>query len=315
MFRFAIMGAGGIAAHFVKAMDVTGASVCAIASKSLSRAQAFAKANGIASAYGDYAQMLEKEKPDAVYIAVTQQDHARLTDLCVSYGIPVLCEKAMFSNGYEADEVFSHAEEAGVFTMEALWSRFLPSTNRVRSWLENGEIGDIALAEFGIGFQAPPDPENRFFNPKLHGGAMYDLTVYGYEILTWLFGENLYIENVAVSIADTGVDASDFIVLRKKNSLFTIRTSLITPIEERMIIYGTRGKIIVPKPHIGGQADLLGPDGEVREHFVDTVTQHGFSYEIEETMRCIREGKLESPIVSHASTLGCAKFFDVMHLN
>ena len=69
-FRFGIMGAGNIARQFCDAVTRQGEGVvAAVASKSIERAESFAKDQGIAHAYGSYEQMLREEKLDAVYVA------------------------------------------------------------------------------------------------------------------------------------------------------------------------------------------------------------------------------------------------------
>ena len=94
-FRFAIMGAGNIAHQFCDAVTlVEDCEVSAIASKDLGRAQKFAEECSVAHAYDNYEQMLIEEKPDCVYIAVTPNDHFRLTMLCLEHRVPVLCEKS-----------------------------------------------------------------------------------------------------------------------------------------------------------------------------------------------------------------------------
>ena len=51
-FRFAILGAGHIARQFCDAVSrIDGCEVCAVASKSLARAENFAKENGVESYY------------------------------------------------------------------------------------------------------------------------------------------------------------------------------------------------------------------------------------------------------------------------
>jgi len=50
--------------------------------------------------------------------------------------------------------------------------------------------------------------------------------------------------------------------------------------------------------------------GELTEHFTDEETKNGFTYEIEEMLCCVREGRLESQIVPWKDTIECAKLFD-----
>ena len=66
-FRYAIIGAASISNKFAEAVALLpDACVCAIAARDLSRAQAFADRHGIPAAYGNYEEMLIKEKPDGV---------------------------------------------------------------------------------------------------------------------------------------------------------------------------------------------------------------------------------------------------------
>ena len=61
-FRFAILGAGHIARQFCDAVSrIDGCEVCAVASKSLVRAENFAKENGVENYYDDYEMLLEME--------------------------------------------------------------------------------------------------------------------------------------------------------------------------------------------------------------------------------------------------------------
>ncbi len=313
MFRFAIMGAGHIAHNFCDAVaQLPGCEVCAVASKSQERANALAQKYGIAGAYADYEAMLEREKPDCVYIAVTPHDHYALTMLCVQRGVPVLCEKAMFMSGAQARTALEAAKARGVFVMEAMWSRFLPPMVRAKTWLTDGAIGKASAIDVALGFAAPPGEENRYRNPKLGGGVAFDLTVYAYELTTWMLGRHEDGFQVSALWSPGGVDLADVITLRFPEVLASLRTSFLAAVEERMVIYGDAGKIIVPAPHHTTEAFLYDAEGRLREHFQDTVTANGFTYEIEEVMRCIGEGQTESPVVPHEDTLRCAAIFDAL---
>ena len=314
-FRFAIMGAGKIANHFCDAVKrVEGCRVTAVASKSMERAERFAAANGVSAKYDSYEQMLVQEKPDCVYIAVTPHDHYRLGMLCLEHRVPVLCEKAMFLNSGEADAFFLRARELGVFAMEAMWSRFLPALNTARGWLRDGRIGEPVMADSGIGFVAPADPQDRYMNRALGGGAAYDITVYGYELLTWMLErevERLHVEAVR---GETGVDLTEYLLLRFAGNLpAMVRCSFATNMgaEGKLVIYGTKGRIVVPNPHVAMEAQLyLNGSDEPAERFSDEATENGFVYEIAETIRCVREGRVESDVVPHRTTCDCARVFD-----
>lgn len=311
-FRFAIMGPGRIAHHFVEAVSmVEGCCVAAVASKSQARADAFAAEHGIPAAYGSYEEMLKVEKPDCVYIAATTDGHYPLSMLCLDYGVPVLCEKAMFMNSVEAETVFSRAKEQNVFVMEAMWSRYLPMINKARSWLKDGRIGNPVYADMTLCFTAEDDPENRFFNPKLGGGAAFDITVYGYHLVTWMMDRKVERYSVEAVGGPTGVDVTEMVMLRFEGNIpAIIKCSLMTNPENSMIIQGTKGRIVIPDAHCGSEAYLYNVQNELVEHFKDAQTENGFVYEIADVIRCIREGRIESSVVPHSATIDCARLFD-----
>ena len=312
-FRFAIMGAGQIAHKFVRAVDLLpDCCICAIASRSLERAQAFATKMNLPAAYGSYEEMLLAEKPDCVYIAASTDLHAELSLMCLRHRVPVLCEKAMCRNSEEAKAIFSLAREVGVFAMEALWTRFLPPIMKARQWLQEGRIGDAVMADIGVGFKAPDDPGNRYFNPEKGGGAAYDLSVYGYHLIRWILDKRIEAIQPQV-ISRYGVDAAEMILLTLEGGIpAVIKAGLISPVEERMVICGTMGRIVIPNAHFASEAFLYSPTGELLEHFKDEETVNGFTWEAQEVMRCIREGRLESAVVPQADTLQCAEMFDLI---
>lgn len=310
-FRFAVMGAGGIANKFCDAVKLLpDAEVAAVASKSPERAEAFAAKNGIGHAYGDYEEMLTKERPDCVYIAVLPSDHFRLCMLCVGHDTPVLCEKAMFTGSGEARTLFAEAQKREVFAMEALWSFFLPPFSQVKRWIREGRIGEISHVDCAIGFLAEKNPANRFFDRKLAGGAACDITVYAYEIVSHILGREPERIQVSAQWGETGVDVTDHVVLQYPDCMATLTASIVADMEDRLAVYGSQGRIVLPAPHYGREAFLYDRGGGLAEQFTDRATQNGFTYEIQEAMDCIRAGRLQSPVASWEMTTRCAELFD-----
>nr|MBR4280270.1 Gfo/Idh/MocA family oxidoreductase [Clostridia bacterium] len=310
-FRFVILGAGLIAAKFADAIRrIEDAEVIGVGSRSMERAAAFAGQNGIPHA-GSYEEMLAL-RPDAAYVAATTEAHAELTRLCIAHGVPVLCEKAMFTNSAEAEEVFAYAREKGVFAMEAMWSRFLPANVEMKKALDSGAIGEVKYAEFAIGWQAPDGPRSRFYQKELGGGAAYDLLVYCYELAEFYLGVPEKIENISVRFTSTGVDETETVTLRYPGCLCTLSASLAVNLPERAVLHGTKGTLMIAKPHFASEYTLALYDGAT-ETWNDEVTENGFVYEAQEVMRCVKTGLLESPVVPHELTLRCARIFDVIN--
>lgn len=312
-FRFCIMGAGHISEKFCQAVNrLPHAEVAAVASKSAERAKGFAEKNVIPAYYDSYAQMLEQEKPDCVYIGVTTNAHFSLTMLCLDYRVPVLCEKAMFTNSRDAETVFCRARELGVFVMEAMWSRFLPASVQVRQWIAEGRIGKVLMGDMMLCCDMPRDPNNRYFSPALGGGAAYDLTVYPYELMTWWINQPVKGISGQAVWGETGVDESEILVLELEGALVSLRTTMLRRMGDRAEIHGEKGCILVENAHRPTVCRLL-EDGREPVLFTDDKTDNGFVYEAEEAIRCIRAGLIESPVVPHRDTLACAKVFDYLN--
>lgn len=310
-FKFGIMGAGNIAVFFCKAVALLdNCTVVSVASKSMDKARQFADQFEITAAYDDYEKMLQCENLDCVYIATTNDAHYPLTMLCLDYKVPVLCEKAMFLNTSQAVAVFERSAKEKIFVMEGMWSRFLPTINMVKKWLTDNKIGKVVHVRNSIGFIAQKDWTNRYFNPALGGGAAFDLTVYNYDLTTFLFG-NQYQEILLASVmAESGVDQSDHVTLVYEDMVAVMDSSFCANLDNDMVIWGENGKIVIPHFHQSNEAYLYGADGTLLSHFQDTETKVGLLYEIKEAILCIQNGSIESSVIPNKDTLACTEILE-----
>ena len=80
--------------------------------------------------------------------------------------------------------------------------------------MDEGKIGTPSFIDTAIGFLAPVDKDNRYYSPKLGGGASYDITVYAYELTTFMIEQPVEDVQVSAVWSDTGVDISDQVTLR-----------------------------------------------------------------------------------------------------
>ena len=298
-----------ITRKFCDAVERTGtATVAAVAGRTPGKAAKLAAELHIPKHYEDYEEMLQEEQLDAVYIAVTTNAHYELTMLCLDYRMPVLCEKAMFRTCQEARTVFDRSRELGVFVMEGMWSRFLPKMAVIRRWIKEGRIGDVTLAQVDIGFPAPRDPQNRYFNRELGGGAMYDLLVYCYDILTGLLDKQVKGVELQTIWTDTDVDGAELLLVQMDGCLGRLAASFLTDLPDKAVLFGTRGRIEMDRPH-SGQECRLYEDGKEPEIFTDPQ-ENGFVYEIREVIDCVRSGAIESKTAPHSMTLEASRLYD-----
>ena len=310
-FRFGILGAGNIANYFCSGVRlVEGAEVLAVASKSPDRAAAFAGKNGIPHACGSYDALLARDDIDAVYIATTHNFHMELIRLALNAGKHVLCEKAMVLTEADAREAFALAKEKGLFLMEAMWSRFLPQYQTARRWIEEGRIGAIQAAACSVGFRANQDPEGRILNPKLAGGALYDIGVYAIEPLTYLIGEPVEdVVGVWRPHPVTGVDERVTLILRFPSCDAAIQATLAANPKEYYYITGDRGFIELPFVTFGDTVRLYDENRNLVEEVVEPW-ENGFVSEIQEVVRCVRKGRTFSETMPPEATVECARIYD-----
>ena len=70
------------------------------------------------------------------------------------------------------------AQRKKVFLMEALWTRFLPTTQKILELIQSDAIGRVVSVKADFGFKADYNPQSRLFNPELAGGALLDIGIY-----------------------------------------------------------------------------------------------------------------------------------------
>jgi predicted dehydrogenase len=307
-FRFGIIGAGHIANRFCNAAKtVKNIEVVAVGSKSQERAQEFAKNNDVPSFYSDYEEMLSKEKLDAVYVATTNNFHYQNVLQVLDHKIPVLCEKPFMMSKKEAKTIFEKARESHTFVMEAMWSRFLPCIQKAHEWIQTNRIGTIKTASYIYGINVPP--EHRIYNPALGGGALYDLAVYPFEIITYLMNQKLIRIQHSLRYESTGVDETDSLILNFENGDAVMQATFHSRIPALSGFYGTEGYILIQMTHMASHIDLYDKEYVLTDSFDYPIT-NGFEFEIDHVRDCIEQGLQESPIMPWNSTLECAEMFD-----
>ena len=315
--KWGIIGLGNIANKFaqtVKAMDSV--ELEAVASRNKEKSEAFGRVYDVPSekCYSSYEELVKDESIEAVYIAVPHAFHKEISILCLKNGKAVLCEKPVTMNGNEIREVINVAEENKIFFMEGMKTRFLPINQKIKSWINEGRIGDVRLLQADFGFNAQFDPMNRLFNKDLGGGALLDVGIYNVSYSSFIFGN--YPKSIKSNsyIGKTGVDECVSINLGyeegKQAQLYGAIN--INTIRDANII-GTKGKICVPKFSNADTAYILidGKEKKIQMPF----DINGFEYQISEVVKCINEGKLQSEIMSWNDSIEIMNIMDYIRNN
>jgi predicted dehydrogenase len=299
--RWGIIGTGGIARKFATELAVSpDAALAAVGSRTAQRAVAFAAGFPGVTAHGNWADLVGDDRVDAVYVATPHPWHGQAALLAISAGRHVLVEKPFTMDAREAREVVAAARGAGVFCLEAMWTRFLPHSLRVRRLVAEGAIGDPITLAADIGQWFAPDPTHRLFAPELGGGALLDMGVYAVSWASMLLGR----PNSVVGAAEpafTGVDAATTVVLgHPGGAQAVLACTLAAATPCRSFIAGTEGVIeIDPRFYAPTSFTLRRRDGLVErfETPADVLAGpgKGLRFEAAEVARRVRHGETESP--------------------
>jgi predicted dehydrogenase len=213
-------------------------------------------------------------------------------------------EKAFTRNAQEARSLVESATAAGVFAMEAMWTRFLPHIDVVRQVLEAGLLGNVRTVLADHGQPLHPGGPRRLSDPELAGGALLDLGIYPLSFASFVLGE-LASVTATGSLTELGVDAQESVtVTNDAGAIGVLATSMLAKTTTTAAICGTRarleldGEFYQPTP-----VRLVAPDGTVLDTYRPDEVEHGLHFEVAEVARRVAAGEHESPLMPLDETL------------
>ena len=309
--RWGILAPGGIAAAFVHAVTRhTRGQVVAVGSRSRDRADRFAVEWGIPHAHASYEALVADPRVDVVYVASPHSEHLEHSLLAIAAGKHVLVEKAFARSAAQAERVIDAAGSAGVFAMEAMWTRFLPHVRALHEVIDRGEIGEVVgvIADHGQNMGHHP-PTHRLHAPDLAGGALLDLGVYPVSFAHDLLGAPDRIRAVG-SLTPTGVDGQVSMALGfGDGAQASLHTTLWSTTATTAVVFGTAGRIELATHFYRPTRFVVVRDDGARWTFDEPIAE-GLQYEAAEVARCVAEGLVESPRMTWQGTLDVMRTLD-----
>ena len=310
MFKVGIIGAGWIADKMAEALaPLEDYCVYAIASRSLEKAEAFARQWNIPKAYGSYEEMVADKEVDLVYIATPHSHHYPHTMLALEHGKPVLVEKAFTANAAEAEILLNTAKEKGIFITEAIWTRYMPLSHKVKELMESGIIGEPRLLTATLCYMM--EFKERILRPDLCGGALLDLGVYCLNFARMYFGTDIVKTVSNCQTGETGMDMQECISLSfADGKMANLQSGALCLNDRQGIINGTEGYIRVDNikcPHV---VEVYRDYELVARYEKPAEMVNGYEYQVYECRRCIEAGLKESPMMPHEETLSIMKQMD-----
>ena len=311
VLRFGILGSGFIATKMVEAVKALesrgmGVEAYAVASRTLSRAQKFAADYGVRHAYGSYEELANDPQVDLIYVATPHSEHYNNILLCLEHNKNLLVEKAFTANALMASEVIALAEEKGVFLCEAMWTRFLPAVQMVKDWIFAGKIGKVESVE--ADFSMPLTHIDRLRKPELAGGALLDLGIYSLTFADMFLNGDaanpiVKTESKCVKFS-TGVDATDWMdLVYASGQVAHLKTSMVAPLKNEGVIYGTEGFIRVQNLNDMVEIQLFDVAGTLVESVKPPRIENCYEYEVLGCKAAMEKGLKECPEMPHSKTM------------
>lgn len=292
--KIGILGTGKIAQVVAQTLAQLEEIECyAAASRTLEKADGFAKQFGFQRAYGSYEEMLSDPEVELVYVATPHSHHFENMMCCMEQGKAVICEKAFTVNSRQAEEVRAYSEAHRIFAAEAIWPRYMPSRAVIQKAVDSGVIGKVTALSANLHY-AISDKE-RIIRPELAGGALLDVGVYGINFALMHFGSDIDHIESAVQLTDTGVDGMENIsIFYKDGRMATISAGIYSRSDRKGIFYGEKGYIVVENINNPQSISVYDDADRLLERIEIPRQISGYEHEFIECVKAIRAGRTES---------------------
>lgn len=308
--RWGIIGLGKIAHTFVEDLKrVDGAELFAVASRTLSKANDFAKKHNAKYAYGSYSDLLKNPDVDIVYIATPHVFHYKNSLAAMHHAKAVLCEKPLGMNALQVKEMQAVARGHEVFFMEALWTNFMPALKYINDITTQQSYGKLNHLEAEFCFKPEFDKTHRLFDKALGGGALLDIGIYPVYLALKCLGVPDKIEAKA-EFCKTGVDVETRISFTYDNgSSADLFCSLNTSTKSQAHLNYDNAEIIMHERfHETDKLSIITKEENIFKNFKHSCK--GYNFEIEHVQECLQKGLQESPLMTHNFSLELIETLD-----
>lgn len=314
--RWGILGCGKIAKKFTADLSlVEDAEVYAVASRDRINAETFAQEFKSKKSFDNYEALAADPDVDIIYVATPHGLHHEHVMLCLQHNKAVLCEKAFALNAQQAKEMIQTAKAKRIFLMEALWTKFTPAYAKMMELIQKGSLGDIQNVLINFGFVPQPPVAARIFDPALGGGTLLDIGIYNVFFALSALRKPDHIE-ASMTPASTGVDSQCAILWKYNNgAMAQLFSSYTTHLATEADISGTKGRIRLTHRFYAPDTTVEFYPGRADSKQivpVEKVKGFGYHYEARHAGQCLRQGKTESDIMSHADTLLLMEMLDAI---
>jgi UDP-N-acetylglucosamine 3-dehydrogenase len=179
LLRVGVVGVGEMGQHHARVYSELDCKLVGVADSDIEKAKKVGKKHGI-KFYANYKDLINKEKVDAVSIAVPTFLHKKVAMDFLKKEVNCLIEKPITSNIDDAKEIIEEAERNHIKLMIGHIERFNPAVLKLKEIIDNGTLGKIVIISTRRVGPFPPRIKD--------AGIIIDFATHDIDIARYLIG-------------------------------------------------------------------------------------------------------------------------------
>jgi predicted dehydrogenase len=225
--------------------SVAEVEVAAIASRDPGRAEQMSREVGARAVCG-YAELLELDDVDAVYVPLPAAMHADWVEAALLAGKHVLAEKPVSLEPERTRALCALAAASGLALVENVLFVHHSQHREIRQFLLSGAVGEVRGLHAAFTIPRLPDTDIRY-QAQLGGGALWDVGVYPVRAAMHYLGSGLTVAGAVRTIdAAAGVDTAGAAVLRAPSgALATLTFGMDHGYCSAIEVCGSEGRMVI----------------------------------------------------------------------
>jgi len=310
-FKWGIIGTGGIANAFANDLQyLKNHIVESVLSREMKTAKKFAENYKDCRSYDKEKLFFTDRDIDAIYIATPNTLHAHQSIEALKHKIPVLCEKPFAMNSKETNQMIAASRDNSTALLEAMWMRYLPHINFLRTILKENHIGEIHSLYACHGQNLTNIKNPRLWTKELGGGALLDLGIYVVSLSQMILGtpKNILAKSI---FTKEGVDAKTSMIFEyEKGQIANLSCTMYDSQPNRAVISGTEGYIEINPTFYAPTTIRVISNNKKEITFTENYIGHGLREQALEMKKCIINNNIESKKMTHSDSISVMKIMD-----
>jgi predicted dehydrogenase len=315
--RWAMVGTGLMADLILRDFPLSeNTELVALVSRDAAKADQKLAEVGISALSLSFEQAIAHPEIDLIYIASPHSEHFWMAKAALEAGKHILVEKSFMNSAEEAEEIYALARQKNLFSMEAMWTKFMPLHNELIEIVKSGRIGQLRLIEANFGFLRTFDNNHRLFNKELGGGSSLDQGVYTTTLNRWFADSPIKHQSTSGYNYPNGVDALAMTNFEFENGVAGRgNSSLATALGMAARLVGDLGIIEIQEAFWNTTDSVIKtyePNSDVAK--VENISRPrkgaGYVHMIEAVSNTVLAGEIENPQHTHAFSLEIMRSLD-----